>query len=111
MTIDERVDPAGFARTYFEAAKADDLEQYYALFADDAVVEDEGRTHHGIAEIRAWRTAVPDVTYTVTDARPTAAGVVAEAEIAGDFPGSPVDLVFEFTEIQDGLIRRLPIHP
>ena len=34
---------------------------------------------------------------------------IARAEIAGDFPGSPVTLAFHFTFGDDGLIHRLAI--
>jgi len=50
---------------YFELATQPDTEPYFAQFTDDAVVEDEGRERHGIAEIRAWRTEVPPVAYAV----------------------------------------------
>jgi hypothetical protein len=81
---------------YFTLA-ATDREAHLAQFADDAVVEDEGRHYHGIEAIRAWRTSVPPVVYRVRDIRPTGAGHKVTAEISGDFPGSPVTLVFDLT--------------
>ncbi|WP_345413208.1 nuclear transport factor 2 family protein, partial [Pseudonocardia xishanensis] len=54
MTIDPRIE------RYFTLA-ATDLDGFLAQFTDDAVVTDEGRTHDGIAAIRAWRTSVPEV--------------------------------------------------
>lgn len=48
---------------YFALAPSRDTEEYFALFAADALVEDEGREYRGIDSIRAWRTAVPLVAY------------------------------------------------
>ncbi|NMO88553.1 nuclear transport factor 2 family protein [Actinomycetospora sp. TBRC 11914] len=95
---------------YFVLAAAEDLEAYFAQFADDAVVEDEGHVHRGIGAVRAWRTSVPPVTYDVRDVEPTADGHRALVVISGDFPGSPVTLAFAFGH--DGeRIRTLTIRP
>ena len=95
---------------YFDRAADPDLEAYFAQFADDAVVEDEGRLHHGIDAIRGWRTSVPDVTYRLVTIEPDGDGHQALAEIAGDFPGSPVTLAFGFVLAGDR-IQRLTIRP
>ena len=42
--------------TYFDIAAQADTEAYLSLFADDAVVKDEGKTYHGIDAIRGVRT-------------------------------------------------------
>lgn len=96
---------------YFELAPSPDRDAYFALFAPDATVEDEGRERHGIAEIRAWRTEVPRVTYTVQSVAPAEAGHLAVARIAGDFPGSPVDLTYAFRFDAEGRIAYLAIRP
>ncbi|MBD0323961.1 MAG: nuclear transport factor 2 family protein [Aldersonia sp.] len=99
-------------RRYFELAGQPDKDRYLALFADDAVVEDEGRTHRGIEEIRAWRRGTPLVSYEITDVEDTPAGTVVTATISGDFPGSPfAGLKFRFEEYDGGHIRRLRIAP
>lgn len=95
---------------YFALATAPDVEAFFAQFSPDAVVEDDGHRHDGIDAIRAWRTAVPPVTYTVRSAEPTTDGHEAITDIAGDFPGSPVRLVFAFHFGEDG-IRHLTIRP
>ena len=95
---------------YFTRAAAPDLDAYLAQFTDDAVAEDEDRLHEGIAAIRAWRTGVPPVSYTVKSVEPTAEGMRAVVEIAGDFPGSPVPLTFGFA-FRGEKIRRLTIRP
>jgi hypothetical protein len=110
MTVTELV------HRYFDLAPQSDREAYFAQFAPDAVVEDEGRTRTGIDEIRAWRTEVPLVTYTVQDIKrtdegqnkSTDEGQDARVLIAGDFPGSPVALVFHF-EFAGPLIKTLSI--
>lgn len=99
-------------RRYFALASQPDDEAYFALFADDAVVEDEGRTHVGVDAIRAWRAEVPLVTYEITEVEQSPAGTVVTATISGDFPGSPVTgLRFRFEEYDDEQISRLRIAP
>lgn len=99
-------------RRYFALAGKPDKDAYFALFADDAVVEDEGRTHRGIAEIREWRRETPLVSYEITDVEDTPAGTVVTATISGDFPGSPfAGLRFRFEDYDDTHIRRLRIAP
>jgi SnoaL-like domain len=96
---------------YFELAVKPDLESYYAQFAEDALVEDEGRERRGIDAIRAWRGEVPLVEYDVADIIPNGAGHDAHVDIAGDFPGSPVRLTFHFEFTADGRIAVLTIRP
>ncbi|MGW1542132.1 nuclear transport factor 2 family protein [Streptomyces sp. NPDC002309] len=99
-------------RRYFELAAAPDTEAYFALFADDAVVEDEGKEYAGIDAVRAWRTEVPLVRYTITDLEPDGAGMVVTCTVAGDFPGSPVaGLRFHFEEFDEEHVRTLRIRP
>ncbi|HEY3721955.1 MAG TPA: nuclear transport factor 2 family protein [Acidimicrobiia bacterium] len=94
---------------YFQVAVDRDRERYFAIFADDATVEDEGHEHHGIEAIRAWRSSVPDVVYTITDLEEIGGATVVTAEISGDFPGSPVTLTFSFEEYDDVHVRSLRI--
>jgi hypothetical protein len=101
--------PTELVDRYFRLAPGVDTDAYLAQFADDAIAEDEGHEHHGIAAIRAWRTEVPPVSYTVDAVAPIGGEHVAHAEIAGDFPGSPVTLAFRFTFGHDGRIQRLTI--
>ncbi|MEH0819117.1 MULTISPECIES: nuclear transport factor 2 family protein [unclassified Micromonospora] len=97
---------------YFALAGQPDRDAYFALFADDALVEDEGRQHRGIEAIRAWRAETPLVSYEITDVEQTSEGTVVTATISGDFPGSPVaGLRFRFEEYDDRHIRRLRIAP
>jgi hypothetical protein len=94
---------------YFELAPLSDTDAYFAQFDADATVEDEGHEHHGVDAIRAWRSEVPTVTYEVRHIRSDDGTPVARALIAGDFPGSPVELDFHFTFTDGGLIKTLRI--
>jgi hypothetical protein len=94
---------------YFQLAPLSDTDAYFAQFDADATVEDEGHEHHGVDAIRAWRREVPTVNYEVRDIRADDGKYVARALIAGDFPGSPVELHFHFTFTDDGLIESLRI--
>jgi hypothetical protein len=95
---------------YFVRAADPDLDAYFAQFAADAVVEDEGNLYEGIDAIRAWRTTVPPVSYHLRRVEATERGRRAVAEIRGDFPGSPVTLGFAFV-VDGATIRELTIRP
>lgn len=94
---------------YFELATQPDTDAYFAQFTDDAVVEDEGKERHGIAEIRAWRTQVSRVHYDVKSVDREGSSADARVEISGDFPGSPVTLSFQFRYADDDRIAVLRI--
>ncbi len=88
--------PARLIHRYFELAAQPDAASYFAQFAADATVEDEGTEHHGVDAIRVWRATVPLVSYTVHAIHAQNPGFDATVDIAGDFPGSPVRLTFHF---------------
>lgn len=104
--------PPTIAR-FIAASNARDLEAAVDCFAQEAVVEDEGRTHRGIVEVRAWKQATEErFTYTFEptsleerDGRSLVRGI-----LAGNFPGSPVDLTYDFRLVDDA-IESLRIHP
>jgi hypothetical protein len=99
-------------RRYFELAPSRDTEAYFALFANDALVEDEGKEYAGIDAIRAWRTEVPLVEYTISDIEPVGEGLVVTCTITGDFPGSPfAGLTFRFEEFDEDHVKVLRIRP
>jgi len=52
--------PAVITR-YFAAQAARDFDTLVTLFADDAIVIDEGKTRRGTKEIRAWRENVASI--------------------------------------------------
>lgn len=70
-----------------------------ACFTPDAVVQDEGRTHRGPSEIRAWRADVAaKFTYACEPLSVEQQGdaMVVTCRLEGAFPGSPANLRFYF---------------
>ncbi|MET8198523.1 nuclear transport factor 2 family protein [Micromonospora taraxaci] len=103
---------APIIRRYFELAGQPDSEDYFALFDEDAVVEDESTEHRGVTAIREWRRSVPLVSYEITDVEDTPAGTIVTATITGDFPGSPfAGLRYRFSDYDESAIRLLRIAP
>ena len=105
--------PAVITR-YFAAQAGRNFNTLVTLFADDAIVIDEGKTRHGTKEIRAWRENVASVYEYTTDLVGVEAAdegeYVARVHLEGNFPGGTVDLHYRF--IVDGdSIRRLEIAP
>lgn len=85
--------------TYFAAEPAQDGAAFAAAFAPDALVQDEGATHRGPAEIRAWWLAAKakyNHSATPLDLTEVAGKTVVRARVSGDFPGSPAVLRFTF---------------
>jgi hypothetical protein len=106
--------PHPVVNRYFELDAARDVESTVALFAEDATVVDEGQTHHGPAEIRAWRVG-PASTYAYTteikDTEVLRPGhYVVDVRLTGNFPGGTADLRFDFTVTHDR-ITHLVIAP
>ncbi len=82
-------------------------------FTDDATVKDEGSVHTGIVEIRRWKAETAGK-YNYTS-EPLAVerkdgAVLITAHVAGDFPGSPIDLRY-FFHLEGGKIASLEIIP
>lgn len=99
--------------TYFEGANAQDADQASSLFADDAIVHDEGHEHVGRAAIREWVQGSIDryaTKHVVEDVSDSADATMVVARISGTFPGSPIKLRFLF-QLADGLITHLDIKP
>jgi ketosteroid isomerase-like protein len=96
---------------YVEAANRHDFEAVAACFATEATVRDEGMDIAGREAIRAWKQRVTQKYSPVTVIRSAERqqdGFRVEAEVAGTFPGSPVNLSYDFV-LEEGLIRRLSI--
>jgi len=97
----------GAVATYLAAEKAKDTEQLGECFREDATVRDEGREHRGIAAIKAWhREANAKFRYVVEPLKASVGGpaVVVRARLTGDFPGSPVEMRFNFTVSEDRIV-------
>ena len=105
--------PAVITR-YFAAQAARNFDTLLTLFADNAIVIDEGETRRGTKEIRAWRENVASVYEYTTDLVGVEAAdegeYVARVHLEGNFPGGTVDLHYRFTVDGDS-IRRLEIAP
>jgi hypothetical protein len=102
--------PDSIAR-YYAADKRSDAASLAASFTSDGTVTDECNTYAGREAIRQWlANASTQYTYTV---EPLALAqrdgrIVVTARLAGNFPGSPVDLRYSFT-IEGDLISALEI--
>ena len=97
---------------YFSADAADHQARANC-FAPDAVVRDEGRVHTGVPAIAAWMAnASRTYSFTSTPVACESRGgrTVVRSRVAGNFPGSPVDLRYAFV-IQGGKIASLEIAP
>jgi len=97
---------------YFAADKRDG-EAVARCFTKGAVVKDEGHTHSGLAAIKAWKAAA-SAKYSYTS-DPLAVEqkdgrYIVTSRLAGNFPGSPVDLRYAF-RLERGKIARLEINP
>jgi SnoaL-like protein len=82
-------------------------------FAEQAVVRDEGHIYNGRAAIRQWK-ANTSAKYNYTS-EPVAVDhqdgkTVVTSHVAGDFPGSPVDLRYFFV-LEGDKIASLEIIP
>ncbi len=89
---------------YFEAVNAGDGTTAATLFAESAVVNDEGADHRGHAAIAAWvEETAGKYQFQVTplDVRQSGEQVRASCQVKGSFPGSPVTLDFDFTLSRD----------
>jgi hypothetical protein len=84
---------------FFEAMNARDVDAVAACFVDGAVMKDEGRVHVGPADISGWLKTASFERHVVSTPRSWRrdGGVdVVVASIAGNFPGSPIDLSYRF---------------
>ncbi|OZI27501.1 MULTISPECIES: nuclear transport factor 2 family protein [Bordetella] len=96
---------------YLKIANGVDIEDVVHVFAPDAVVFDEGRTHRGHDAIKSWqREAQKKFTYTVTpvSVAPVGDRLKVVTRVEGDFPGSPVQLDHVFGLVE-GKITSLEI--
>ncbi|WP_433288760.1 nuclear transport factor 2 family protein [Pseudonocardia sp. CA-142604] len=98
---------------YLTAKVGDPVEAVLRNFADDAVVHDEGTNHVGASAIRDWAAEISaryQLERTVVETHRIGAAAVVLVRVAGNFPGSPVDLHHHFT-VSDDRITALTICP
>ena len=96
---------------YVSSEAGTDVERLADCFASDAVVRDEGRTITGLDAIKAWKKdAKARYQYTLQplDVVQNQSTVKMRARLAGQFPGSPIEVTYRF-ELADGKIVRLEI--
>ena len=89
---------------FVESMNAQDSAAFITCFAPEAVVEDEGRTHRGTAEIKAWieeAFAKYQPVLEVASVTEMETGAVITGPVSGSFPGSPVVLNYHLTIAQD----------
>jgi hypothetical protein len=93
---------------YFDADKGDS-ESFSQCFTEVAVVKDEGHTYQGRAAIKQWK-AEATRKYQYTSEPFACEEIVVTSQLAGNFPGSPVNLRF-FFELEGDKIAALDIIP
>lgn len=95
---------------YF-AADRQSADAVSRCFTSQGVVKDEGRTHVGPDAIKAWKqstSAAYDYTSEPFAVEHTDGVHVVTSRVAGNFPGSPIDLRYAF-RLERGLIASLEI--
>lgn len=84
---------------YFDADRKRSAQAVADCFIDDAVVKDEGHIYTGRDAIRQWKAdSSAKYTYSVEPFSISTEGdrMTVVSHLAGDFPGSPVDLRYLF---------------
>jgi hypothetical protein len=84
---------------YFAAEQAEDAGALARCFTRDGVIRDEGGTFTGTDAIERWNTtARANYHHTVVPLSATErdGAIIVVGRVAGDFPGSPVDLQHVF---------------
>ncbi len=109
MNIELPAPIAGF----FQAHNSRMTDAFLDLFTADAVVADESHEYRGDA-IRTWIDGAISRYHPlhakVTGFGPSGRQSVAIVQVSGTFPGSPVQLRYQFT-LRDGKIAALSIAP
>ena len=96
---------------YIAAENGNDPNAMARCFADNAVVQDEGRTIEGLSAIKEWKAetkkkyqhTVEPLTFSQNDGK-----AIVTCRLAGNFPGSPLNLQFVFV-LTAGKITTLEI--
>jgi len=73
-----------------------DSTAFAGVFTADAIVHDEGKTHIGTSEIKAWIEAA-NAKYAAALEPKSYDKEMLEAVVSGNFPGSPAILHYQFT--------------
>jgi SnoaL-like domain len=95
---------------FFRAHNTGQTSGFSGLFTEDAIVSDEDREYRGAA-INDWideSIARYQPVANVTDLAEEGEQTIATAQVSGNFPGSPIQLRYQFT-IKNGKIAALDI--
>ena len=96
---------------YFAADKGKDASILTSVFANDAVVHDEGQKHVGAKAIRDWWLAAKAKYNHVAepiDAHQTGNEIIVRAKVSGQFPNSPIELRYFFV-IKEGKVAEMGV--
>jgi len=97
---------------YFHADQGD-CEAVALCFTENAIVKDDGRTYTGLTAIKKWKAeTTTKYTYTSTPfaSEQEKGKMIITSRVAGNFPGSPVNLRY-FFGLEDNKIASLEIIP
>jgi hypothetical protein len=84
---------------YIDASNAHDVQSILACFAEGAVVRDEGGTMEGHDAIERWISETIDkyqFQFKPLAAQRQGSNVEVSVEVSGTFPGSPVQINYQF---------------
>ena len=92
---------------YVEAENTGDVKLFDQCFAEDAVVRDENETHEGLGAIKEWKAetktkyqhTIEPLKFLEKDNQ-----AIVTNRLAGNFPGSPIELEFAFTLNSDKIV-------
>jgi hypothetical protein len=91
--------PAPIA-AYIDAENSHDIEALALCFSENGTVRDEGRTIQGLAAIKHWKAETAKKyrhTMEPLACKPGGDKIAVTNRLAGNFPGSPIELEFVFT--------------
>lgn len=100
-----------FVDNYFEALNTKQVEKQIAYFSEDASVIDVDETFKGKAVIKKWiieSNEKFEAFSKVIGVKTSGANVNVLTTVSGNFPGSPVDLKYNFVMV-DEKIKSLDI--
>ena len=87
--------------TYFAISNGGDIASVQHCFTTDAIVKDEGKTHHGHTAIAARCHAAFDYSVEPLEMHSEGERAIVTSKVVGNFPGSPVTLRHAFGLVGD----------
>ena len=92
---------------YVQAENSGDVNLFDQAFAEDAVVRDENKTHSGLDAIKKWKAETKKKYQHTVDPLKVVeerGKFIVTNRLAGNFPGSPIELDFVFTLEDDKIV-------